>query len=166
MIKKLMVSTMVLLIIGGSGTIVYGNNGEGVAQEVKIEQESFKVTTPKVVSEKDILLTLTAPQGTKVIIDVYYNTSVSKTKQNYVIAGDPIEVEIGALQRNWVEIELSKGLNKIDFTAVYEDGLEDFISRIIEVKDKSELQKQVDKSSATTSSTDALKNIVNIEKNQ
>jgi len=166
MMKKLMISTMLLLIIGNSNTVVYGNNAKAVSQESTVQEQSFKVNTPKVVSETDILLTLTAPQGTKVVIDVYNNTSVSKSKPNYVIAGDPIEIEIGALQRNWVEIELNKGLNKIDFKAVYEDGLEDVISRIIEVKDKNELKEQINNSNVSTSSTNALNNIANIEKNQ
>lgn len=162
MFKKLMASTMVLLIISGSGTAVYANN-DRISQEIKTEQKSFKVSTPRVTSERDLLLTLSAPQGTKVTVDVYYNTSISKTKQNYV-ASSSIEVEIGALQRNWVEIELSKGLNKIDFTAVYKDGVEDIISRVVEVKNKSELEEQV-KSAKISSSTSALKSIAKVGDN-
>ncbi|NLM03728.1 MAG: hypothetical protein GX214_01770 [Clostridiales bacterium] len=163
MFKKLMASTMILLIISGSSMGVYANNAQ-VSQETKIEEKTFNVNTPKITSEKDLFLTLTGPEGTKVTIDVYYNTSVSKTKQNYVLAIDPIEVEIGALQRNWVEIELSKGLNKIDFTAVYKDGVEEIISRIIEVKDKEELKEEL-QNTKISSPTNALKSIVNTGNN-
>ncbi|AOY75333.1 hypothetical protein [Clostridium formicaceticum] len=167
MIKKLLISTVVLLIIGGSGAVVYGNPTDAsTTQETKVEQETLKVLTPNravVTSDKNMVLSFTAPEGTTVTIDVYYNASVATSKQNYVAAYDPIEVKIGALQRGWAEVELRKGLNKIDFTAVYKDGGEDTISRTVEVKDMNDVKKQVEESIASTSSTERLKSIVNTE---
>ncbi|AKL97334.1 hypothetical protein CACET_c39060 [Clostridium aceticum] len=166
MMKKLIVSTVVLLIIGGSSAVVYGNNDTSTAQEAKVEQETLKILTPNrniVASDRNMVLSFTAPEGTTVTIDVYYNTSVATSKQNYVAAYDPIEIKVGALQRGWAEVELRKGLNKIDFTAVYKDGREDTISRTVEVKDIDDVKKQVEQSIASTSSTERLKSIVNTE---
>lgn len=177
MIKKLIAGTMVLLFISGSSTAVYANpttagianvletvNETKIEEPEKLQEETFKLTNPRknmVVTNTDIVLTFTAPEGTTVTIDVYYNTSVATNKQNYVKAYDSIEVEIGALQRGYAEVELKKGLNKIDFTAIYQNGIKDVISRIVEVKDIKEVKEQVEKSIATTSSTETLKNIAN-----
>ncbi|SNS53322.1 hypothetical protein SAMN05446037_101269 [Anaerovirgula multivorans] len=180
MIKKLIASTVVLLIIGSSGAVAYANpttvrvtTPEGTnTEETKTEeqekpqQESLKLITPSrdmVVTDNNLVLAFTAPEGTTVTIDVYYNTSVANNKQNYVEAYDAIEVNVGALQRGWAEVELKKGLNKIDFTAVYKNGLEDVISRIVEVKDIDEVKKEVEKSIANKSSTEALKSIATTE---
>lgn len=180
MIKKFIASTVVLLIIGSSGAVAYANpttvrvttpqgtnTEETKAEEQeKPQQESLKLITPSrdmVVTDNNLVLAFTAPEGTTVTIDVYYNTSVANNKQNYVEAYDAIEVNIGALQRGWAEVELKKGLNKIDFTAVYKNGLEDVISRIVEVKDIDEVKKEVEKSIANKSSTEALKNIATTE---
>lgn len=180
MIKKLIAGTFVLLMIGSSNLVAHANpttvrvttpQGATVQEtkteeEVKPQQETLKLITPRrdmVVTDNNLVLAFTAPEGTTVTINVYYNTSVSTNRQTYVEAYDPVEVNVGALQRGWAEVELKKGLNKIDFTAVYKSGLKDVISRIVEVKDIDEVKKQVEKSIANTSSTEALKNIAATE---
>lgn len=175
MIKKVIAGTFVLLIIGSSSGVAYANPtiirltppAQGTVQEViNEEQEAFKLVTPSnnmVSFDTNIVTVFTAPEGTMVTVNVYYNASVDTKKQNYVEAYEPIEVEVGALQRRAVEVELKKGLNKIDFTAVYKDGIKDIISRVIEVKDIVEVDQQVKKDIANTSSTETLKKIVNPE---
>ncbi|SET01433.1 hypothetical protein SAMN05660297_01200 [Natronincola peptidivorans] len=180
--KKLIASTAVLLIIGGTNIVAYASpttilttTPGTTTQEIKAEEEAkeqqdtLKIITPNrdvVVSDSNMVLAFTAPEGTTVTIEVYYNTSVATSRQNYVEAYDPIEVKVGALQRGWAEVELRKGLNKIDFTAVYKNGIRDVISRIIEVKDIDEVKKQVEKGIANTSSTDAIRSITSTESKQ
>ncbi len=172
--KKIMVSTLVLLAIGSSGVYSYANNStaktEGLAgkeaQEVKIEnEETLEIVTPnkEVVPDTDLLVIFKAPEGTTVILSVYYNTSVATNKQNYVEAYDPIEVVLGPLQKGWAEIKLKKGLNKINFVATYKDGNQDVINRIIEVKNMDEIDEQVTKGIGSASSTKVLKTIVNTD---
>ncbi|SDL14012.1 hypothetical protein [Natronincola ferrireducens] len=173
MIRKLIVSTVVLFILGSCSTVAYANNTttttQESAQEAKVEEQSIKVITPSrnmVVSDNNMVLAFTAPEGTTVTIDVYYNTSVDTNRPNYVPAYDPILVEVGALQRGWAEVELRKGFNKVDFIAIYKNGVKDVISRVIEVKDIKEVKEQVERSVSSTSSTNALRNIVNTENKQ
>lgn len=165
MMKKIIASAIVLLALSGSSVLAHGDTTQQTtAKETTVEQESLRVINPRrdmVSGDNNTVLTFSAPEGTTVTIDVYYNTSVSNDKQNYVQAYDTIEVEIGALKRGWTEVELKKGLNKIDFTAIYKNGSEEVITRIIEVKDMEEVKQQVEKSIINTSSTEALKNIAN-----
>jgi hypothetical protein len=178
MIKKLVAGAIVLTILGFSGIFIYANpvdvnniinttqSGEEIQQTVN---SSFRVLSPwrdRITIDKKIILSLLAPEGTTVKIEVFYNTSIAANKENYVLSYDPIELRIGALQRGWAEVELKKGLNKIEFTAFLKNGLQEARTRIITVKDIDEMKRLVEQSIqniGTTSSTDTLNRIVNIE---
>lgn len=157
MIKKL-ASIAIILTILCSGVFIYANT-----------EPSFQVITPArnmITSDRNIILSMIAPEGTTVKIEVFYNASVVKNKENYLLSQDPIELKIGALQRGWAEVELKKGLSKIEFTALYKNGVKDVRTRFITIKNIEDVKKLIEQSIekiGATSSTDTLNRIVNIE---
>ena len=145
MIKKMVAGTIIFTILGTSSILSHAtpintvtdaqNNGNKNIEEVK---QSFEVVIPEkdfVTSDKNIVLSFKAPKDTKVSIKVYHNISKDDKEEKYVLSYDPIEVTVGAIQMGWAEITLKPGLNKIQFTANYKNGLKDSVVRSINVMD-------------------------------
>ena len=170
MIKKIIASSIVLLVIGGSVTYAHGNQQEtnNDRDEYKVEQQSeesekLELVYPEentTVADKNSVMSFTAPQGTAVTVEVYHNTSMSPDEENYILSQDPTKVNIGALQRGWVEIELRRGLNRVDFTAEYENGESESITRFITLTDMTETKKLLE-NAFNRSAVDILRNITN-----
>lgn len=172
MVRKFVAGTVIVIVLSGLNICAYADNdivGDGSGSNVPISQikeQSFKVVTPEknlVTSDTNLLLSFTAPEGTRVTVEVYHSTSVKANEENYVLICDPIEVQVGALQRGWAEIQLKKGLNKITFKATNENGLQDVDTRIVRVKDISEIKEMIE-NLVNTPTTKLLENIVNPEK--
>lgn len=159
MIKKVISCTIVLLILGTSG--VFANPNETnkapdltMAQEARLADEGLQVVTPErdlTISKRNMVLEFTALQETKITIHVYYNASLEINKQRYVLAYDPITLQIGALKRGWAEVELRKGKNKIAVTATYQDGSTETVIRYVDVEELEEVTKKLLESNVTNS---------------
>lgn len=150
MIKKIVAGTIVLVVLGTSNALSYATPTNKVSdikkdtpKKVEIVKQSFEVVKPEkdvVTSDKTLLLSFRAPEGTKVSIEVYHNISKDPKEENYVLSYDPIDVTVGAFQRGWADIELSSGQNKIQFTAKYKDGSRDSAVRLVNVMEVQEVK--------------------------
>ncbi|KAB3532180.1 hypothetical protein [Alkaliphilus serpentinus] len=131
MIKKVFICSAIVFIgLGISSVTAYGTDTVPVA--------SFQVVTPDediTTSNNSVMLEFIAPEGTKVIIQVYYNNSVVKNEETFTASADAIEVEIGALEIGMAEVKLKERRNKIEITAIYPDGTEKTVVRMINVED-------------------------------
>ncbi len=174
MVRKLLAGTIVLVILGGSTTVALA--GEVAADSKKIDspnieeeaaETGFQVVTPDrdiTTNNRNIVLEFVAPEGTKVNIQVFFNISLVQSKENFVSSHDPIDIEIGALQRGWAALELRRGLSKIEILATLKDGTEESVVRYVTVKNQEELKKHIEdaiKDIPNTSSSNVLKNITN-----
>ena len=154
MIKKIVASTIICTILGASNMLAYATpinkntvNEKGANKEIEAAKQSFEVVIPEkdfVTSDKNLVLTFKAPKDTKVSIEVYHNSSKDEKEEDYVLSHDPIEVTIGEMQMGWADIELKSGLNKIEFTAEYKDGLTDSIVRHVKVLNVEELKQMIE----------------------
>lgn len=153
MIKKIVASTIVFAILGTSNILSYATpitapintstDAKNTNKKVEEVKQSFEVVIPEkdsVTSDKNLVLSFKAPQGTKVSIEVYHNVSKDDETEDYELSYDPIEVTVGLIQMGWAEIELQSGLNKIEFKAKYKDGSEDSAVRIVKVMDVEEVK--------------------------
>lgn len=148
MIKKLVAGTLILFVLGTSNTLSYAtpintNNNQSETKKAEVAKPFFEVIDPEkdiVTSDKTIVLSFRASEGTNVYIEVYHNTSKDEKTEDYVLSYDPIKVTIGAFQRGWASIDLKSGLNKIKFTAEYKNGSKDKDVRIINVMDVKEVK--------------------------
>lgn len=129
MIKKAIICTAIVAIgLGTSPLVAYGTE-TNIVNNIQVVTPSRDINT----SNSSIMLQFEAPEGTKVIVQVYYNNSVVKDKENFVAVADPIEVEMGALGIGWAEVKLQPRRNRIEITAVYQDGTKETIVRMVTV---------------------------------
>ncbi len=174
MVKKLLAGTIVLVILGGSTTAVMAGQVEADSKKIdnpNVEEEAvkkgFEVVTPDrdiTTNNGNIVLEFVAPEGTKVNIQVFFNTSLVQNKENFVSSHDPIDIEIGALQRGWAALELRRGLSKIEILATLKDGTQESVVRYVTVRNQEELKKHIEdaiKDIPNTSSSKVIKNITN-----
>ncbi|KAB3530208.1 hypothetical protein F8154_14145 [Alkaliphilus pronyensis] len=151
MIKRLLYCTaFVLLIIGFTSISAFGNETD---EKLQVITPDRNITT----DNTELMFEITAPEGTKVFIQVYHNNSIDKSKENYVVAGDAIELEIGAFGRGWQEVPLRRGKNKVEIKGVYSDDSHDTITRIITVQELKEVKEIFEKK---VSEPDILQNII------
>lgn len=150
MIKKIVAGTIIFTVLGTSNILSYATpintitydqkDGNKNIEEVK---QSFEVVIPKkdfVTSDKNLVLSFKAPKDTKVTIEVYHNASKDAKEEKYVLSYDPIEVTVGEIQMGWAEIKLKSGLNRIQFTANYKNGLKYSSVRSVKVMDVQEVK--------------------------
>ncbi|ABW20313.1 hypothetical protein [Alkaliphilus oremlandii] len=155
MIKKIVAGTIICTVLGTSNIMSYATptntnlnatkNNDKKAETIK---ESFEVVIPEkdfVTSNTNLVLSFKAPKDTKVSIAVYHNTSKEGEEENYVLTHELIEVTIGEIQMGWAEIELKSGLNKIEFTAEYKNGLTDSVVRHVNVMNVEEVKVLLEK---------------------
>ena len=147
MVKRLIAGLLIFLILGIPGPICYADNTANRPSEeirrVRTEEYFFEILEPKkniVTTDKNALLSFKASRDTDVCIEVYYNSSIEKDKEKYILLCDPIDITVGALQRGWASIDLRQGLNKIQFIIKYKNGLEDSMERVINVMDAEEIK--------------------------
>ncbi|SCY61634.1 hypothetical protein [Alkaliphilus peptidifermentans] len=157
MIKKFMYYTaFILLIIAFSSVSAFGNETDQPKQTIQVVTPERNITT----DSTNLVFELTAAEGTKVIIQVYYNNSIVIGKENFVAEGDAINIEMGALRRDWIEVALRKGKNKVEITAIYEDESEDVVVRIIDVKGIEEVKQNFERK-ISEPATELLENLIN-----
>ena len=174
MVKKLIAGTIVLVILGGSSTMAFAGEIDANSKQVDnktVEEESlkrgFQVITPDrdiTSNNGNIVLEFVAPEGTKVNIQVFFNASLVQNKENFVASHDPIDVEIGALQRGWAALELRRGLTKIEIEATLKNGTKETAVRYVTVRNQEEIKKSIEdaiKGITNTSSSTVIKNITN-----
>ncbi len=145
MIKKFVAGAFIICILGTSTTMSYANNintiniASNEIRAVELQRNFFEILEPKrntVTTDKNILLSFRASEGTKVNIEVYNNIS----KEKDILLYDPIEITVGAFQKGWASIDLEPGLNKIYFTIKYKNGSGDSRSRTINVMELQEVK--------------------------
>ncbi len=161
--KKLIACTCVLVILGSSGSFTYANQTTSKTETVRAASQSLQLVTPEKdtsISTNNLVLEFTAPKETRIRVLVYYNTSLEKDRENFVLAFDPILLEIGALQRGWAEVDLRRGINRIDIIAIYKDGTSDKITRLVTVRGVEDVKRYLENNTATTSASELLKGIV------
>lgn len=115
----------------------------GVRSKVEGRNYFFEVLEPErniISTDKTMLLSFRASEGTDVRIEVYNNVSANDRQENYVLSYDPIDIKVGALQRGWASVDLKSGLNKILFTIKYKNEPGDSIERIINVMEVQEVK--------------------------
>lgn len=100
-----------------------------------LEMEKNVVTT-----DKNILLSFRATEGTDVRIEVYHNASTREKEENYVLSYDPIEIKVGAFQKGWASVDLKTGLNKIVVVVSYRREPEDSLERLVNVMEVHEVK--------------------------
>lgn len=175
MVKKFIASTIVLVILGGSSTVAFANTQidaipkklDNNTIEEEAEKSDFQVVTPDrdiTTNSGNLVLEFVAPEGTKVNIQVFFNTSLIQNKENFVATHDPISVEIGALKRGWAALELRRGLSKIEIEATLKNGTKETVVRYVTVRNQEELKKSIEeaiKDIPNTSSSKVIKNITN-----
>ncbi|GAB6085832.1 hypothetical protein [Alkaliphilus crotonatoxidans] len=161
MIKKVISCTIVLFILGTASVFANPETTVGepieeltMAETAQLAEEGLQVITPErnlTISKKTMVVELTAQEGIDITVEVYYNASLELDKQKYVLAYDPISMEIGALKRGWAEVELKKGKNKIVVTATYEDGSTETVTRYVDVEELEEVKKKLMEENITDS---------------
>jgi len=173
MVKRIIAGTIVLVILGGSGSLAYAGEVDNSKKidnkniEEENQRKGFQVVTPDrdiTTNNGNVVLEFVAPEGTKVNIQVFFNISLAQNKENFVASHDPIDVEIGALQRGWAALELRRGLSKIEIVATLKNGTKESVVRYVTVRNQEELRRSIEdaiKDIPNTSSTKVIKNITN-----
>lgn len=174
MVKKLIAGTIVLVILGGSSTVAFADETDNTLKksvngtiEGTAQKSDFQVVTPDrdiIINNGNLVLEFAAPEGTKVNIQVFFNTSIVQNKENFVAIHNPISVEIGALQRGWAALELRRGLSKIEIEATLTNGTKETLVRYVTVRNLEELKKSIEeaiKDIPNISSSKVIRNITN-----
>jgi len=122
MIKKILSSTLIMIMLGSTYTAAHSINPTNV---LTIPNNNYKIIMPEndlVTSQKIVLLSGKAEEGSSISIKVYnfdelLPTNKSKLNNNTsYIEDDPILTttsEVGELGRYNIELELPQGRNKI-----------------------------------------------------
>ncbi|HZJ76084.1 MAG TPA: hypothetical protein VFC70_00110 [Oscillospiraceae bacterium] len=142
MMKKLVAVVLIFLILGTSGIVCYADNTSNRTGRVEMGKYFFELSEPEkdtATTDKNMLLSFKASRGTNVCIEVYHNGSIDKNKENYMLLYDPIDINVGVLQRGWASIDLRPGLNKVRFSIEYRNGSKDNMERTIDVMDMEEV---------------------------
>lgn len=160
MIKKLITGALVVAVLGmSSTTFSYANNNinrnQAPARRVEYKTDSiksridgknyfFEVLDPEkniISTDKNMLLSFRASEGTKVKIEVYHSIGSRDNKENYLLSYEPMEITIGAFQKGWASVDLKPGLNKILFVVKYKNEPGDSIERVINVMEVQEVKR-------------------------
>ncbi|HZX20918.1 MAG TPA: hypothetical protein VFF25_00865 [Clostridia bacterium] len=147
MVKRLIVGVFIFLVLGMFSITCYANNTENRPSDeirrVETGRYFFEILEPErniITTDKNALLSFRASKYTDICIEVYHNSSIERDKEKYILFYDPIDINVGALQRGWASVDLKPGLNKIQFMIKYKNGSEDSIERIINVMDAKEIE--------------------------
>lgn len=171
--KFLVISLLVLLTISIKIAPVFATEDEvmlespiNLEEEIDLEEDVIQVVQPQrngATSRRSPMISFKAPEGSLVILEVFHNASLMEEEENYLPTYEPMEFEIGALQRGWVEgIELKKGKNKLVFTGTLKEEALPTVERIITVKDREEMKEEVTRDVRESSTTDILNRLMNM----
>ncbi|SDZ13123.1 MULTISPECIES: hypothetical protein [Tindallia] len=172
--KKLLVTGLLaLLLISIQTTSVFATeddllpeNQPNLEEEAELEEDIIEVVQPLrdvTTSRRNPMISFKAPEGSLVTLEVYHNASLLEEEENYLPLYEPMEFEIGALQRGWVDgVELKKGKNKLIFSGSLKEEALPTVERIITVKDREEMKEEVTRDVRESSTTDIMKRLINM----
>ncbi len=171
--KSLIISLLVLLVISIQMTVAFATDDDPITESqvsleevAELEENVIQVVQPLrdgMTSRRNPMISFKAPEGSTVILEVLHNASLMEEGENYLRIYEPMEFQIGALQRGWVAgIELKKGKNKLVFTGTLNEAPLPTVERVITVKDREEMKEEVTRDVRESSTTDILKRLMNM----
>lgn len=173
--KWILTGMLVLLLMGMQAGYAHANpTGTDVLPEAEetIEPSPLNVLVPqkdRVTSRRTMVVSFSAPQGSLVTVEVFHNSSLTE-EEYYTALYEPMDFEIGVLERGWVELQLKKGKNKLLFTAQLpeeENTVEAVppvtVERYITVKDLEEVRAELTRNVMQTSASDLIRRLTNME---
>ncbi len=170
--KWIVAGALILLMTSGQITAAEATNtnlDNNTINEATAVQPMLEVLVPqkdRVTSRETMMVSFRAPANSRVTVNVLHTTGLVENEIP-VSLYEPMEFEIGVLERGWVELTLQKGVNRIVLTTTLEQWNEapkvEVTERVITVKDLEEVREELSRNVMQTTATDLIRRLTNME---
>lgn len=170
--KWIVAGALILLMTSGQITAAEATNtnlDNNTINEAAAVQPMLEVLVPqkdRVTSREIMMVSFRAPTNSRVTVNVLHTTGLVENEIPVALY-EPMEFEIGVLERGWVELTLQKGVNRIVLTTTLQQRNEapkvEVTERVITVKDLEEVREELSRNVMQTTATDLIRRLTNME---